>query len=95
MEGIKVELSEIEIQEGKPKEAPVFWVLVAGKNDLYLYVDKEKAVSGLSEAMPENQNATLAMIYYKDTKEGGTFSVEGVSWKDIAMGWLGGRVEKT
>lgn len=88
MEGVKVEISEIEIQEGKPQNVPVFWVLVANKEELYLYVDREEAVTGLSEAMPKNKNASLAMIVFKDTEEGGTFTVEGVSWKDIALGWL-------
>lgn len=88
MEGVKVEISEIEIKEGKPQKIPVFWILVANKEELYLYVDREEAVTGLSEAMPKNKNASLAMIYYKDTEAGGTFTVEGMSWKDIALGWL-------
>ena len=88
----RLEINEIEIEtdeKGKTikKNAKKFWVLV-GKDKLYLYVDKNKAIIGLKEILPEYDEATIAEIVYVDVGGKGTFNVEGVSWKDIALGWV-------
>jgi len=88
----RLEINEIEIEaeeKGKPvkKIAKKFWVLV-GKEKLYLYANKNKAIVGLKEILPEYDEATIAEIVYVDVGGKGTFNVEGVSWKDIALGWV-------
>ena len=42
----------------------------------------------LKEILPDYEDATIAEIEYQDVKGKGTFNVEGVSWKDIALGWV-------
>ena len=65
-----------------------FWVLVGDEN-LTLYSDKKEAILGLQKTLPKQPEATLATITYTEAKEGkGTFNVEGLSWKEIALGWL-------
>lgn len=63
-----------------------FWVLVGEK--LHLYSDKKEAILGLRNILSKEPEATLAEISYIEQGEKGTFNVEGVSWKDIALGWL-------
>lgn len=73
-------MGKLELEEKK------FWVLVGEK--LNLYSDKQEAILGLKEILPKQTDATIAEIRF-DEKEGkGTFNVEGLSWKDIALGWL-------
>ncbi|MFW9968763.1 MAG: hypothetical protein ACFFDF_01095 [Candidatus Odinarchaeota archaeon] len=88
----RLEINEMEIdaeEKGKTvkKKAKKFWVLV-GEDKLYLYADKNKAIVGLKEILPEYDEATIAEIIYVDVGGKGTFNVEGVSWKDIALGWV-------
>ena len=67
-------------------EEKTFWVLVGEK--LHLYSDKKEAIIGLRDILSKEPDATLAEISYLEQGEKGTFNVEGVSWKDIALGWL-------
>ena len=67
-------------------EKKIFWVLVGDK--LQLYSDKKEAILGLRNILPKEQDATLAEISYDEQGEKGTFNVEGVSWKEIALGWI-------
>jgi len=88
----RLEINEMEIEteeKGKTvtKKAKKFWVLV-GEDKLYLYADKNNAIVGLKEILPEYDEATIAEIVYVDVGGKGTFNVEGVSWKDIALGWV-------
>lgn len=90
VERLEINEMEEEIEEkGKTvkKKAKKFWVLV-GKDKLFLYADKNKAIVGLKEILPEHEEATIAEIVYVDVGGKGTFNVEGVSWKDIALGWV-------
>ena len=90
MEKIEINETEIEVEEkGKivKKKVKKFWVLV-GEEKLYLYSDKREAIIGLKEILPEHEDATIAEIVYSDIEGKGTFNVEGVSWKDIALGWV-------
>lgn len=74
-------MGKLELEEKK------FWVLVG--SGLTLYSDKQEAILGLKETLPKQPEATLATITYTEGKEGkGTFNVEGLSWKEIALGWL-------
>jgi len=73
-------MGKIELEEKK------FWVLV-GKN-LCLYSDKQEAILGLKEVLPKQPDATIAEISYGEKGDKGTFNVEGMSWKEIALGWL-------
>ncbi len=89
-ERLEINETEISIEEkGKEVKKMVkkFWVLV-GKDKLYLYANKNKAVIGLREELPDHEDATIAEIVYTDIAGKGTFNVEGVSWKDIALGWV-------
>jgi len=95
----RLEINEIEIEaeeKGKPvkKIAKIFWVLV-GKDKLYLYANKNKAIVGLKEILPNYEETTIAEIVYVDVEGKGTFNVEGVSWKDIALGWASKDEKKT
>lgn len=86
---LEIEETEVEVEEkGKrvKKKVKQFWVLV-GKN-LSLYSDKKEAILGLKETLPKQPDATIAEISYAEKEGKGTFNVEGVSWKEIAMGWL-------
>lgn len=67
-------------------EEKIFWVLVGEK--LHLYSDKKEAIIGLRNILSKEPEATMAEISYLEEGEKGTFNVEGVSWKDIALGWL-------
>ncbi|TKJ19946.1 MAG: hypothetical protein CEE43_13785 [Promethearchaeota archaeon Loki_b32] len=90
MSYLEVNETEIEVEEkGKviTKKVRKFWVLI-DIEQLYLYADKTEAIKGLRERLPENGDATIAEIVYSDISGKGSFDVEGVSWKDIAMGWL-------
>ena len=90
MSYLEVNKTEIEVEEkGKivKKEARKFWVLI-DIDQLYIYADKTEAIKGLKEKLPENEEATIAEIVYSEISGKGSFDVEGVSWKDIAMGWL-------
>ena len=73
-------MEKIELEEKK------FWVLVGTK--LQLFSDKNEAILGLKDILPSEPDATLAKIEYVDQEGKGTFNVEGVSWKEIALGWL-------
>lgn len=86
---LEIEETEIEVEErGKKvkKNVKRFWVVVGQK--LYLYSDKKEAILGLKEILPKQSDATLAEISYAEQEGKGTFNVEGVSWKEIALGWL-------
>ena len=90
MDYIEINEIEIEIEEkGKKitKKIRKFWVLI-DIDQLYIYADKNEAIKGLKELLPENEDATIAELVYSDVSGKGSFDVEGVSWKDIAMGWL-------
>lgn len=67
-------------------EEKIFWVIVGKK--LHLYSDKKEAIIGLRNILSKEPEATMAEISYLEEGEKGTFNVEGVSWKDIALGWL-------
>jgi len=67
-------------------EEKIFWVLVGEK--LHLYSDKKEAIIGLRNILSKEPEATVAEISYLEEGEKGTFNVDGVSWKDIALGWL-------
>ena len=73
-------MEKLELEEKK------FWVLVGEK--LCLYSDKKEAILGLKEILPKQSDATIAEISYTEKGGKGTFNVEGVSWKEIALGWL-------
>lgn len=79
-------MSEIEIED----EGNTFWVLV-GEN-LVLYDDKNEAIMGLKEEMSDgNEDATVAEVSYTasdEEDEQGTFNVNAISWKEVAMGWV-------
>ena len=91
MDYIEVDETEIKVGEkGKEvtKKVRKFWVLI-DTDQLCIYADKTESIRGLQEILPSNKEATIAEIVYSETKNGkGSFDVEGVSWKDIAMGWL-------
>lgn len=75
-------MTKIELKEKQ------FWVLVGNEN-LTLYSDKGEAIRELRSVLQKHPDATLAVITYTEAKEGkGTFNVEGLSWKEIALGWL-------
>ena len=86
---LEIEETEVEVEEkGKPvkKKVKKFWVLVGEK--LHLYSDKKEAILGLKEILPKQPDATIAEISYAEKEGKGTFNVEGLSWKEIALGWL-------
>jgi len=89
MAKLEIKETEVEVEEkGKPlkKKVKQFWVLVGHK--LCLYSDKKEAILGLKEILPKQPDATIAEISYAEKEGKGTFNVEGVSWKEIALGWL-------
>lgn len=66
-----------------------FYVLIG--NVFAVYDSKDEAVKDLKEEMKENENAAVAVINYKESKDKnkqGTFDVTPISWKEIAMGWI-------
>jgi len=78
-------MSKIEIK-GKEKN---FYVLVGKK--FAVYDSKEEAVADLKTEMKTTQNAIVALLSYVNSKEDGkqgTFNVEPLGWKEIAMGLL-------
>lgn len=88
----KLEIKPIEktITKGKKEEIikiKQFWVVVG--ESLHLFSDKTEAIKGLQEVLPQYPEGTLATITYEEKDGTGTFNVEGVSWKDIAMVWAG------
>lgn len=97
VERLEINETGVEAEEkGKKvtKQAKIFWVLV-GEDKLYLYADKNKAINGLKDILPNYEEATIAEIVYMDVGGKGTFNVEGVSWKDIALGWASKDEKKT
>ena len=86
---LEIKETEVEVEEkGKmvKKKVKQFWVLVGKK--LYLYSDKKEAILGIREILPKQPDATIAEISYTEEEGKGTFNVEGMSWKEIALGWL-------
>ncbi len=76
-------MSKIEVKDKK------FYVLV-GK-EFSIYDDQKEAVADLKDELKDNENAIVAEITYEDSESGdkqGTFNVNPLSWKDIAMGWI-------
>ena len=73
-------------------EGNEFWILVGGK--ITLFSDKPAAMIELKEVMTKQPNATLAAIIYSEEegKKGeadrGTFTVEPLDWKEIALSWV-------
>lgn len=66
-----------------------FYILVG--DTFAVYDGQDEAVKDLKEEMKKNKNATVAEISYersKDKGKQGTFNVNPLSWKDIAMGWI-------
>jgi len=76
-------MTKIELKEEK------FYILVG--DSFAVYDDQDEAVKDLKAEMKTNEHATVAEISYeksKDKDKQGTFNVNPLSWKDIAMGWI-------
>lgn len=76
-------MTKIQLKEEK------FYILVG---DVFaVYDNQDEAVKDLKGEIKKNENATVAKISYersKDKSKQGTFNVNPLSWKDIAMGWV-------
>lgn len=61
-----------------------FHVIIS--DELTLYANKDDAIGDLKDELAKNDDATVAKISY-DADGDTEFSIEPLSWKDIATGW--------
>lgn len=71
-------------------DGELFYVLVSGDNELVLFGDKNAAIAEVTDVLAEDDDATVAQIEYRpgdgSGDQRGTFEVNPISWKDIALG---------
>ena len=67
-----------------------FWILIGDK--FAVFDNKNEAIGELKSELEKNENATIAEISYQESKDEdkmGSFDVNPISWREIAMGWIG------